>query len=43
MGEVQIEVLKSLVAERFGVDIRLDAAALCIKRRLLLPLRRGTL
>ncbi|MFR5731325.1 MAG: hypothetical protein ACLUD2_04530 [Clostridium sp.] len=43
MGEVQIEVLKSLVAERFGVDIRLMRAALCIKRRLLLPLRAWTL
>ena len=31
MGEVQIEVLKSLVAERFGVDIRLDAGSIVYK------------
>ena len=31
MGEVQIEVLKSLVAERFGVEIRLDAGSLVYK------------
>ena len=31
MGEVQIEVLRSLVAERFGVDIRLDAGSIVYK------------
>ncbi len=31
MGEVQIEVLKSLVAERFGVEIRLDAGSIVYK------------
>lgn len=31
MGEVQIEVLRSLVAERFGVDIRLDAGSVVYK------------
>lgn len=31
MGEVQIEVLKSLVAERFGVDICLDAGSIVYK------------
>ncbi len=31
MGEVQIEVLKSLVSERFGVDIRLDAGSIVYK------------
>ena len=31
MGEVQIEVLKSLVAERFGVEICLDAGSIVYK------------
>lgn len=31
MGEVQIEVLKSVVAERYGVDIRLDAGSIVYK------------
>lgn len=31
MGEVQIEVLRGLVAERFGVDIRLDAGSIVYK------------
>ena len=34
MGDVQIEILQSLIRERFGVDVSLERAALSIKRRL---------
>ena len=37
MGEVQIEVLKSLVAERFGVNIRLDAGSIVYKETITAP------
>ena len=32
MGEVQIEVLKSLIWERFGIRVEFDAGSICIKR-----------
>lgn len=37
MGEVQIEVLRSLVAERFGVEIQLDAGSIVYKETITEP------
>ena len=34
MGEVQIEVLRTLIWERFGMDVRFDAGSIVYKERI---------
>ena len=34
MGEVQIEILRSLILDRFGVEVNFDTGRVSIKRRL---------